>query len=271
MRTWLLLVSLLVSGWSAPGEGDRPTHSSRWTSCRKLLGRSPLLEMLETQSQHQHRRRNVCVCVCVCVAVQRTPRTSPFDRRRTLRDESRCTRGVLQRDPIPARAGCSLLGAKGVPVLLLRSDAAPALHVVSHTGRIAVDVMKGRPDAWTLHQGDTSQKKRFSATSAGQHCSEDDGSVPPGDHRLHEDEHEHFYYFDGVRSNLSPHQERERRRRGSRGDAEMSVFGVRNKGDTKDNLLRYIRRLTSGKKAGDLRRSTGGLEEPNRSITKEMS
>ncbi|KAL6096585.1 uncharacterized protein ACO6RY_05879 [Pungitius sinensis] len=110
------------------------------------------------------------------------------------------------------------------------------------------------------------------------HRSEADGSVPPGskmvprdapreageqarrpprDHPLEEDEYEHFYYFDGVlrrvRNNLYPHQERERRRKGSRGDSQNSVFGVRNKGDTKENFLRYIRRRTSGNKASDLK------------------
>nr|XP_040053023.1 uncharacterized protein LOC120831567 [Gasterosteus aculeatus aculeatus] len=90
------------------------------------------------------------------------------------------------------------------------------------------------------------------------HRSQADGPVETArDRLLDEDEDEHFYYFDGVlrrvRNNLYPRQEKERRRKGSRGDSENSVLGVRDEGDTKENFLRYIRRLTPGNKAGHLK------------------
>lgn len=105
MRTWLLLVFLLVSDLSPPGEGGRASDHDRRASGRRLLLMTPLLETRESQSKHQCVWRNVCVCV----AVRRRLRTSPFYWTHTLHDGSRCTlshqefTGIIQRNHRTAR------------------------------------------------------------------------------------------------------------------------------------------------------------------------
>ncbi|KAK9532317.1 hypothetical protein VZT92_009706 [Zoarces viviparus] len=71
---------------------------------------------------------------------------------------------------------------------------------------------------------------------------------------LNDDQYKHFYYFDGVlrrvRHNFYPYYRRQRRQKRSPGNTENSVHRVRNRGDTQENVLAYIRRLTSENKAG---------------------
>lgn len=68
------------------------------------------------------------------------------------------------------------------------------------------------------------------------------------DNMLNNDEYDHFYYFDGVlkrvRSNFYPYRKIQGRRKRSNDNSESSVTSKREKGDTHENLLSYIRRLT---------------------------
>ncbi|XP_032395417.1 uncharacterized protein LOC116704222 [Etheostoma spectabile] len=70
------------------------------------------------------------------------------------------------------------------------------------------------------------------------------------DNLLNDEEHDHFYYFDGVlrrvQNNFYPYYKRQRLEKRSPEDTENSVFTVRNK---RENLLSYIRRLTLRNKA----------------------
>jgi len=45
-----------------------------------------------------------------------------------------------------------VVSGKGVLVFLLRSDSPAALHVISGSSHIAMDVAEGRPDSWTLRR-----------------------------------------------------------------------------------------------------------------------
>lgn len=101
MRPWLLLVSLLVSDRSPPGDGDWVMDYYTRSLCRKLLQMTPLgLEILQTE--HQSMQRN-----CLCVAVQHK-RTSPFYWAHTDHHDHGCSlfqqefTGIIHRNHIPA-------------------------------------------------------------------------------------------------------------------------------------------------------------------------
>lgn len=92
MRSWLLLVSLLVSALNPLGDGDRVMENYSWSLCRKLLlngQMTPLgLEILQTQTEHH------CMCIwknCVYVAAQHKQRTSPFYWTYTVHDDNGCS------------------------------------------------------------------------------------------------------------------------------------------------------------------------------------
>lgn len=72
-----------------------------------------------------------------------------------------------------------------------------------------------------------------------------------------EDGYDHFYYFDGVlkrvQYNFYPYYKRQRRRKRSHENTESGVSIVRNKGETYENLLSYIQRLTLKNKVSQSR------------------
>ncbi|KAA8584344.1 hypothetical protein FQN60_008129, partial [Etheostoma spectabile] len=161
MRPWLLLVSLLVSDLSPLGDGDWVIDYCCWSLCRNLAPTG--MEILETQTEHQYIKRNY---------VQHKLGTPPFYWTHTVHDDHGCLyhqefTGIIHRNHVPALA-VSLLRGKGksVPAFLLRSDALPALHAISETSHIAMDLIKDPPDpesAWTLNHHTAASGHNFQA------------------------------------------------------------------------------------------------------------
>lgn len=73
------------------------------------------------------------------------------------------------------------------------------------------------------------------------------------DNILTDDGYDHFYYFDGVlkrvQYNFYPYYTRQRWQKRSHDNTENRDITARKTGDTHENLLSYIQRLTSRNKA----------------------
>ncbi len=101
--------------------------------------------------------------------------------------------------------------------------------------------------------------KMFSSTDAFRDTGEQ-RHTSPAEHKenpLHDDEYDHFYYFDGVmkrvQNNFYPYYKRQKWRRRSDEKTGTSVFTDTKTGDTHENLPSYIQRLAARNKASRFR------------------
>ncbi|XP_042252009.1 uncharacterized protein LOC121886146 [Thunnus maccoyii] len=176
MRSWLLLVSLLVSDLCPLGDGDWVMDYFSWSLCRKLFlngQRTPKgLGILETHTEHP----SMCIHrSCVYVAVQHKQKTSPFCWEYTVHEDHG------HRSDIPLLVVLSFhRNGKSVAAFLVKPAVTiAAMHVINgatltkagaEASHITTDIIKDLPDSRPsrlVHHHTTASGHKFHAFLLG--------------------------------------------------------------------------------------------------------